>query len=315
MDSAAFLVRAACLVCWTSIAQVLPAQEAAGVLPDDARLVTVGPIVTETVFALGAGERVVAVDDRSDHPAAGMAGLPRVGYLRSLAAEGLLSLRPTAVLADADAGPDAVLARVREAGVDVRRLDGGRGVEGAKLGIRTLAAWLGRNEAGEALVDAMDRDLREAAAIVARTDRRPRVLCAYARDPRSLHVAGAATTPDALLAAAGARNAVPEFEGFRPLDAEAAVAAAPDVVLVSRRTLELLGGERELLAHPGLALTPAAQAGVAAVVVLDEQELFGAGPRTGAAVLALVRRLHPEATRDHEAEAVRDAPAADEDRP
>jgi iron complex transport system substrate-binding protein len=188
-------------------------------------------------------------------------------------------------------------------------------VEGAKLGIRTLAAWLGRNEAGETLVDSIDRDLREAAAIVARTDRRPRVLCAYARDPRSLHVAGAATTPDALLAAAGARNAVPEFEGFRPLDAEAAVAAAPDVVLVSRRTLELLGGERELLAHPGLALTPAAQAGVAAVVVLDEQELFGAGPRTGAAVLALVRRLHPEATRDHEAEAVRDAPAADEDRP
>src|SRR3546814_15842316 len=57
------------------------------------------------------------------------------------------------------------------------------------------------------------------------------------------------------------------FEGYKPLSPEAAVAAAPDVLLISTRSLDLLGGRDGLRAIPEIALTPAGREG--RVVVID----------------------------------------------
>lgn len=65
----------------------------------------------ETAFALGAGPALVGIDQTSIYPAA-VTLLPKVGYVRTLSGEGLLSLRPSLVLASADAGPPAALQQV-----------------------------------------------------------------------------------------------------------------------------------------------------------------------------------------------------------
>src|SRR3546814_8783213 len=81
------------------------------------------------------------------------------------------------------------------------------------------------------------------------------------------------------------------FEGYKPLSPEGAGAAAPDVLLISTRSLDLLGVRDGLRAIPEIALTPAGREG--RVVVMDGLLLFGFGPRTAAAAATLGKQLHP----------------------
>ncbi|HEY1098095.1 MAG TPA: ABC transporter substrate-binding protein, partial [Myxococcota bacterium] len=83
-----------------------------------ARIVAVGGGVTESVFALGLGDRVVAVDGSSVFPAA-VTTLPQVGYHRALSAEGVISQRPDVVVLTDEAGPPAAIAQLKAAGVNV----------------------------------------------------------------------------------------------------------------------------------------------------------------------------------------------------
>ena len=62
------------------------------------RVISLAPHITEMLFAIGAGEQVVAVDDASDYPAAAR-GLPKVANYRSLNMEQLLALQPDLVVA------------------------------------------------------------------------------------------------------------------------------------------------------------------------------------------------------------------------
>ena len=93
------------------------ARPAFAVLPQ--RIVTVGGAMTEIVFALGEGAHVVAVDTTSLYPWRAVAPLPKVGYLRQLAVEGLLSTKPDLILADVDAGPKEVLDQLQSMGAPV----------------------------------------------------------------------------------------------------------------------------------------------------------------------------------------------------
>lgn len=62
------------------------------------RVISLAPHITEMLFAIGAGEQVIAVDDASDYPAAAQR-LPKVANYRSLNMEQLLALQPDLVVA------------------------------------------------------------------------------------------------------------------------------------------------------------------------------------------------------------------------
>ena len=91
---------------------------------------------------------------------------------------------------------------------------------------------------------------------------------------------------------AGGTNAASGFDGYKPLTAEAAVAAAPQVILVTTSGLESVGGTDGLLDLPGLALTPAGKA--RRVVAMDDLYLLGFGPRVADAVAALAVKLRDQ---------------------
>jgi iron complex transport system substrate-binding protein len=74
------------------------------------RIVSVGGALTEIVYALDAQACLVGVDSTSGFPSDAQL-LPQVGYARSLSAEGILALSPTAVLVTEEAGPAGVLRR------------------------------------------------------------------------------------------------------------------------------------------------------------------------------------------------------------
>ena len=254
------------------------------------RIIALGGSVTETVYALGLGENLVAVDISSTWPEKATE-LPQVGYQRTLSAENILALAPTLVLGSTEAGPPTAITQLRDAGTEVVIVPGEPTVESIHGKIMGVANALNVPEKGKELIRAMDDAIATAKEQnEARTVTPPRVLFIYSRGSGSVHVSGAKTSADLMLGLAGAENAVQDYEGFRPLTAEGVIAAAPDIILLPEKGLEMLGGTEGLMKIPGISGTPAGKNG--AIITMDDLYLLGLGPRTGDAVLELSRLLH-----------------------
>ena len=257
--------------------------------PPAQRLVTVGGAVTEIVHALGAADRIVATDTTSTWPATAQA-LPKVGYQRALAAEGVLALRPSHLIATADAGPPVVLSQLRGAGVQVMQLPAEHSAAEVGRSIRTVAAALSMQAAGEAMAARFEQDWAAARRDIAAMPGRPRVLFILDHGGGTPMVAGDDTAADAMLAYAGAANVMAgRFRGYRPLTLEAALAAAPDVIVTTHEALAAAGGRAAFLARPGLSALPAARNG--RLVSMDALRMLGFGPRLPEAVRELARAV------------------------
>jgi iron complex transport system substrate-binding protein len=257
-----------------------------------ARVVVAGGALAETVHALGLADRLAGVDITSLYPAE-IAALPKIGYLRSLGAEGILSLRPDLLLATPEAGPPAVLDQVRAAKVRVEAVAAPNTPEGVAEKIEAVAAALGVPERGRSVAERYRADWDAARAEVARYRDRPRVLFVLAHTGGSPMVAGRNTAADAMIALAGATNAGAGFEGYKPMTAEAVMAANPEILLITTQGVDELGGLGTLWEQPALRLTPAGRARRA--VAMDSLYLLGFGPRLPQAVRELAHGLrHPE---------------------
>ena len=251
---------------------------------------TIGGPVTETVYALGLGERVVGTDASSLYPAEILDG-PRLDYFRQTSAEGVLSLSPTLVLAVEGTGPPGVVEQIRAAGVPVVLTPEVSTVEDAERRLLAIGRLLDREDAARGLAERMRDELAAAEAL--RPSPTPRALFVYARGAGTLLVSGTGNPADAVLRLAGAENTVTAFEGYRPLTAEAVAGAAPDVIVLPEKSLESIGGLDGLFALPGMAQTPAAAA--RRVVTVDDALLLSFGPRLGQAVAELARGLRASA--------------------
>ena len=258
------------------------------------RVVALGGPVTETVYALGKEALLVGTDSSSVYPEAATK-LPQVGYQRTLAAEGIVSLAPELILATDEAGPPAVIEQLRSSGVKIVLVPSEHSVPGAQAKVRAIAAALGCADRGEQLAAVIGKEAEEARTLLQPWPTQPKVLFLYARGGATMNVSGAGTAADAMIALAGGRNAATGYEGYKPLTTEGGVAAAPEVILLTSRGLESAGGTDKLLTQPGLSFTPAARS--KRVVALDDLYLLGFGPRTGAAIRDLARALHPDAPR------------------
>ncbi len=254
------------------------------------RIVSIGGAITEILYTLGAGDRIVAVDTTSLYPEAAPK-LPQVGYLRSLAAEPIIALKPTLIIADGDAGPPAVIKQIREAGVRLEVTPADPSVANVYEKIRIVSALVGEEAKGNELAEAIRRDLRSLAKAVAAIPDRPRVLFLLSVGRGSPLAGGNETHADTIIALAGGVNAAAGFTGYKPIPAEGVVAARPDVILVVDRTAAALGGEKVILARAEIAATPAGRA--KRIVTMDGLLLLGFGPRTAVAARELALRLHP----------------------
>ncbi|MEM7058150.1 MAG: ABC transporter substrate-binding protein [Pseudomonadota bacterium] len=255
------------------------------------RIVIAGGDLTEIAFALGAGDRVIAVDSTSNFPAE-TAGKEQIGYVRRLSAEGILSLTPDLVIASHDAGPPTALSQIEAAGVRMVQGPEGDDTSAILAKIQFVADALDKSAEGEAMAKDVSQNLTEVAEKVAKLKDRPKVLFVLSVDRGTPMVGGANTSADSMIALAGAQNAAGDFEGFKPMSREAIIQAAPDVILMMAQHAERSGGAKAVLERPEIALTPAGQNGRA--VTMEGMLLLGFGPRTPAAIAELARELHPD---------------------
>ena len=279
------------IIIWSAVA--IAATETEKKPLDTSRIVTLSGAITETVYALGAGHRVVGVDVSSSYPDT-VNQLPKVAYHRRLSAEGVLSLAPTLVIATSESGPPEAVQQLEQAGVALLIVPYKPTVESALAKIERIATALGTKEAGAALIARTREELDQARLAHPAEEAKSRVLFIYARSQGTLMVAGQDTGADAIIALAGGITAVQGYADYKPLTTEAVVAAAPDVILLMDSGLESIGGPEGLWQLPGLALTPAGKQG--RVLSLNGLMLLGFGPRLGQAALALNQALYANST-------------------
>lgn len=256
------------------------------------RLVTVGGALTECVYALGAEAQLVGTDTTSLYPLAAQ-NTPKVGYQRTLSAEGLLALQPDAVIATTEAGPPVVLDQLRSAGVQVELIVSDHSWAEVQRKLQAVGRGAGREAQARALQATLDADWARVQHQVARfKGRKPRVLFILSHSA-TVQVAGEKTAADAMLRLVGAQNVMGGlnggFSGYRPMTAEAMAAAAPDLILTTTQGIEAQGGLDKFWSRPELALTPAFR--TKALVHLDALELLGFGPRLPTTVRSLHQKL------------------------
>jgi iron complex transport system substrate-binding protein len=261
-------------------------------IEDASRVATLGGVFTETAYALGAQDQVAAIDASSFYPPEALAEKPNFGYYRFLSAEPVLAQAPSLIIGNDETGPPEVVAQLRDAGVPILLLPDNNDVQAARDLITTLGLIFGKEDEAVELIATLDADVAAAGALVAEATSRPRVLFILQPPEAPTLVAGGDTAAGSMIDLAGGENIYPGFGSYIPMTPEGIVEIAPDIILTTDASLERFGGREAFLAAPGIAQTPAAQAG--RVVSMEDLYLLGFGPRTGKAVADLARLLHPE---------------------
>lgn len=258
-------------------------------LPQDydlTRIVVLGGPATELVYAFGLGDNVVGTDQSSLWPAE-IHEKPRLGFYRQASAEGILSLDPTVIVALDEFGPESVVQQIESAGVPIIILDEVDTLEEAEARVEEFGQHVGMSDSAQAVLADMSQDFAAAEALLPETA--PRAMFIYTRGVGLVLASGTGTSADEVLKLAGAENAVSSFADFQPLTAEAVAEASPGVIVIPARGLESLGGLEGLMSQPGLAQTPAGQAGH--VIAVDDALLLGLGPRVGEGVAELAAQF------------------------
>lgn len=256
-------------------------------------VVAIGGSVTEIVYALGEGGRLIARDTTSTYPPEAEA-LPDVGYMRALSPEGVLSVSPSLIVSEDGAGPPEALALLRDAGVPFVTVPEAYDRAGIVAKIRAVGEALDDSADADRLATDVDAALKQAerrAADLAGDDPK-RVLFILSTQGGRIMASGTDTAAAGIIDMAGAENSVTAFKGYKPLTDEAVTAAAPDVILMMDRGADHGAATDELLAMPAIATTPAAAD--RAVVRMNGLYLLGFGPRTAQAVTDLSTALYGE---------------------
>jgi ABC-type Fe3+-hydroxamate transport system substrate-binding protein len=248
------------------------------------RIVSLVPSLTEALFELGLGDRVVGVTDWCIHPADRLADVPRVGGTKNPALARVIELAPDLVIANREENRERDVERLRAAGIPVWVTYPRTVAEGVAI-VRELAALGAPSGRAESLVAGLERAL--ARSLAAPRAVPTRVFCAVWKKPWM--AVGADTYADDLLRVCGGANVFADRSERRyPIVDEAAIVAAqPDVILLPDEPYSFGARDTEELA--ALA-TPASAAG--RIHVLDGTLVSWYGPRIARALEQVSALLH-----------------------
>lgn len=253
------------------------------------RIISADSALTEIVYALGAGQRLVGVDTTSHYPPQ-TAALAKVGYKRGLAVEGMLSLSPTQLIVSQDSGPPIVLEQIQGAGVPVLTTSAAPSLAAVEEKIQRIAALLGREAQGRALWKQVQQEVARVQTRSAQVKQPLKVLFILSNTGHGLMVGGAGTSADTMLTLAGAENAGAGVQGYKIMSPEAIIAAQPEMVVVMQGGRSEINAN-ELFTNTALAMTPAGK--TRNVLAMGGAYMLGFGPRIGQALADLNRAFYP----------------------
>jgi iron complex transport system substrate-binding protein len=254
------------------------------------RIISVIPATTEMLFAMGAGDLVIAIGSYDHFPPEAQK-LPRVGALIDPNVEQILQMRPDLVVLY---GTQTELRRrLERAGIAYYPYVH-KGLSDIPETMRALGKRIGVEAGGNALADRVEKQLMDIRERVAKSPR-PRTLLVIGREQRSLRniaASGGEGFLHDMLEAAGGTDVLADIHRQSvSMSTEMVLARAPDVI-VELQYSEDGGSKEDVAAWNRLASVPAVKNH--RVIVLTGEEFVVPGPRVGDATRRFAMALHPE---------------------
>jgi iron complex transport system substrate-binding protein len=251
------------------------------------RVVSLTPSTTETMFAIGAGDRLVGRSRYCDWPEEAKK-LPQVGGYVDPSFEAILALSPDLVIGARGPAGASITERLEHRGIATFFPKMESFAENEAM-IAGVGERVGRADAARAFVDGMKTKLGAIDDAI-RGQPRIRVMIVFGLAP--LSVAGPGSLADEMIRRAGGDNVVREGSAYPTFGIEHVIELDPDVI-VNGATAESMGQARIGRDTPGWAKVRAVAQGK--VVAIAADVIFRPGPRLPDGLAALARALHPEA--------------------
>ena len=261
----------------------------------DMRIVCLSKHLTEMMFAIGQGNKIVAVDLSSTYPDSARL-LKTVGYHRALSAEGIISMDPDLVIHSKDIGPEQVEAQLLKAGIKEKIFGAANTIDSAKLLLKELGDYFGAGPVADSVIRKMDHDLSETVKKI--SDRKitdtPSVMIIHFGRANNVYfvMSGRNGAGDKMIKMAAGKTAHYDAKGARQISAEAVAAANPDIIIATDFGFDQMGSMDKFISQvPGVSLTNAAKN--KRIYRFEEHDLIYFGPRTGENILKLFNLIHP----------------------
>lgn len=241
------------------------------------RIVSAGASVTEILFALDRGDRVIATDNTSLYPEQA-AALPKLGYFRQLSSEGVLAQMPTHLFGAPATGPASLMEQLTAAHVKVNIFDQSRDISGLYAMISAIGDKVDADEQAKKL----NAHIQKRVAAVKAQANNPKIqelkaLYIVANTDRGLTVAGANTLPDALFTELSLSNVAHQLDHFKVMNNEQIMLANPDIIFVASHLFADSDAKQALCDHVAIKRTYAGQHCL--IAALDSGTSLGLSPR------------------------------------
>lgn len=201
------------------------------------RIVSLAPAMTEIIFSLGLGERVVGVTTVCDRPDAARSKT-KIGGMANPSLEAIVSLKPDIVVMTSDGNPKAISDRLHKLGIRTHVFTSRRLTE-IPAGIRDLGRTLGVQPAADRLAGNIEESIRE---ISLSHQGKPSPTSSGAGRkalfviwPSPLIVAGPGTILDDAMKMSGLNNIAADGKVAYPrFSVEAVIERQPDLILIGK---------------------------------------------------------------------------------
>jgi iron complex transport system substrate-binding protein len=254
------------------------------------RIVSHVPSITEMLFALGVGERVVGVSDYCDYPEEAKSKIS-VGNYFNPSIENIVALEPDLVLTDGHSEDITQLDEL-EPPINYMVIDP-RDIDGIFADLELLGKVTGSEGEAEELIESMQDSIAQVLALVEGAPR-PRVLFVIdATDLTFPWTAGSGSFIDAFITMAGGENIAAQAEGaWVQLSIEEIVNADPEIIILPAKHGTAFTSPETLMEHPVWQGTTAVKEGK--IFVIDDDLVSRSGPRIVQGLEELARIIHPE---------------------
>ncbi len=247
------------------------------------KIVSMGPNMTEILYAIGAGDKLVGRTDYCDYPAQ-VSEVESVGSISDADIEKILSLEPDLVLASTHFSDDAIK-QLEDAGVPVLYLYSEEDMNGVYDMIELVGEAVNCEAAASETVDEMKAKLDYVSDRLANADENPTVYYVVGYGEYGDYTAGGDTFVNGILTAAGGDNIASDVEGWS-YSTETLLEKDPQYVI-----LNAYNEEGFSTTEPYTELS-AVKNGY--VKTIDTNMLDRQGSRNADAVVELAQMLHPE---------------------
>jgi len=253
------------------------------------RIISHVPGITEILFALGLGEKVVGVSDYCDYPEEARLK-EKVGGFWNPSVEKIVELRPDLVLTNGS--NKQLMPQLDSLGITYMVIDP-KDIDGIFRNIELLGRVAGVEGRARKLITDMKKDISR---VVNQVRGAPGARVIYVIDATDLNnpwTAGPGSFVDSFIAMAGGENiAAKALAPWVQFSIEEVVSSDPEIIIISAKHGTIFTSPEELKGHPAWRETTAVKQD--RIYIIDGDLVDRAGPRFVQGLEEIARFIHPE---------------------